>query len=386
MAQQAPKNVVLLAAGRGARMSPLTDHCHKSLLPVAGKPALQIILDEVLKGGAEDVVVVVGHRRADIEAFVQGRYGDAVRCVANEQYDEDVNILSVQTGVDALRQAEQGYMIIETDLVMEPRGWRSVMSIDDLSSSFWVTRGRYSKTLTGGALDADEQGMVRQVVYRPRYDPSSEGWHKLLGVLYVGSGTVAQDRLLRQQAIGRSIAQYYMMPWVEHLAELPCRARDLEDVYAVSYNDEAAYRRADEEYQRILSREGRSMGIEMVDVTCLKHIEGFSKKRVQWLKDKIVREGVWNKPVALDGSHGLVLDGQHRMEVAKALGLKRIPAIRYDYAAVKVWSLRPGKHEFTWETVVERALAGDIYPYKTVKHEFPVPLPACHFRIEELMA
>ncbi|MDT4883594.1 hypothetical protein FQZ97_1196510 [compost metagenome] len=107
---------------------------------------------------------------------------------------------------------------------------------------------------------------------------------------------------------------------------------------------------------------------------------------MQWLKDKIVREGVWNKPVALDGSHGLVLDEQHRMEVAKALGLKRIPAIRYDYAAVKVWSLRPGKHEFTWETVVERALAGDIYPYKTVKHEFPVPLPACHFRIEELMA
>ena len=55
------------------------------------------------------------------------------------------------------------------------------------------------------------------------------------------------------------------------------------------------------------------MGIEMVDVTFLKHIEGFSKKRVQWLKDKIVREGVWNKPVALDVSHGLVLDGQHRI-------------------------------------------------------------------------
>ncbi|UJW80187.1 hypothetical protein [Hydrogenophaga sp. SL48] len=128
------------------------------------------------------------------------------------------------------------------------------------------------------------------------------------------------------------------------------------------------------------------MGIEMVDVTFLKHIEGFSKKRVQWLKDKIVREGVWNKPVALDVSHGLVLDGQHRMEVAKALGLKRIPAIKYDYSAVKVWSLRPGKHEFTWETVVARALAGDIYPYKTVKHEFPVPLPACHFSIDELMA
>lgn len=127
------------------------------------------------------------------------------------------------------------------------------------------------------------------------------------------------------------------------------------------------------------------MHIEMVDVDSLRHIEGFSTKRVQWLRDKIVREGVWSKPVALDADHGLVLDGQHRMEVAKALGLRRIPAIRYDYSAVKVWSLRPGKYDFTWETVVQRALAGDIYPYKTVKHEFPLPLPDCQFSLGELM-
>lgn len=369
-------------------MSPLTDHCHKSLLPVAGRPSLQYILDEVLQAGVQDIVVVVGHRQADIETFVRSRYGSAVRCVVNERYNDDVNILSVQTGVAALRQPERGYMIIETDVVMEPRGWRTVLSIDDPGQSFWVTRGRYSRALTGGALDVDGQGAVRQIVYQPRYDLACEGWRKLLGIVYVGSAFVAPDMLLRQQAIDRSIAQYYMMPWVENLAKLPCRARDVDDAYAVSFNDEATYGCANEEYARILAQEaGRStMDIEMVDVATLRHIEGFSKKRVQWLKDKIVREGVWIKPVALDAEHGLVLDGQHRMEVAKALGLRRIPAVRYDYSAIRVWSLRPGKHDFTWETVVCRALAGDIYPYKTVKHEFPGPLPACQFSIGELMA
>ena len=126
------------------------------------------------------------------------------------------------------------------------------------------------------------------------------------------------------------------------------------------------------------------MQIEMIEIDRLKHIEGFSKKRVQWLKGKIVREGIWNKPVALDSEHGLVLDGQHRMEVARALGLKLIPAVKYQYATVRVWSLRPGKYDFTWETVVQRALAGDIYPYKTVKHEFPMPLPLCNFALDEL--
>ena len=110
--------------------------------------------------------------------------------------------------------------------------------------------------------------------------------------------------------------------------------------------------------------------VERVPVGRLRHIEGFSKKRVDWLVEKILAEGVWTKPVALDAEHDLVLDGQHRMETAKRLGLKWVPAIRYVYADVEVWSLRPA-HQFDWQTVTERALADKPYPYKTVKHRFP---------------
>lgn len=123
--------------------------------------------------------------------------------------------------------------------------------------------------------------------------------------------------------------------------------------------------------------------IELVPTSALRHIEGFSKRRVAWLKGKIIDEGTWTKPIALDDKHHLVLDGQHRMEVALALGLRRVPAVRYRYAKVEIWSLRP-KYEFDWKEVVRRALADDIYPYKTVKHRFPVELPACEFSLEDL--
>jgi L-serine kinase (ADP) len=113
-----------------------------------------------------------------------------------------------------------------------------------------------------------------------------------------------------------------------------------------------------------------SPAIEMVDVDRLLHIEGFSKRRVDWLAGKILAEGVWTKPVALDEEHDLVLDGQHRMETAKRLGLRRVPAVRYVYADVELWSLRPA-HQFDWQRVTERALAARPYPYKTVKHRFP---------------
>ncbi len=123
--------------------------------------------------------------------------------------------------------------------------------------------------------------------------------------------------------------------------------------------------------------------IEFCAVADLKHIEGHSKRRVSWLYQKILDEGVWTKPLALDLTHHLALDGQHRMEVARLLGLQKVPVVRFDYAKVPLRSLR-ANHQFDWQMVVERALRGDIYPYKTVKHDFVTPLPLCHFSLKEL--
>lgn len=126
------------------------------------------------------------------------------------------------------------------------------------------------------------------------------------------------------------------------------------------------------------------MILEFVPPESLRHIEGFSRRRVATLREKVVREARWTKPIAIDDEHGLVMDGQHRMEVAIALGLKRVPAVRYAYSAVEIWSLRPNI-SFTWRDVVARALAGDPYPYKTVKHRFPGQPVTCDVPLEELM-
>lgn len=125
------------------------------------------------------------------------------------------------------------------------------------------------------------------------------------------------------------------------------------------------------------------MKIQMVDPKRLRHIEGFSKRRAKWLEKKIIDEGIWTKPLAIERTHKLVLDGQHRMEVALALGLKKVPCVYYDYDEVEVWSLRDN-HEVSAELVIQKSLRGDIYPYKTAKHRFPNELPAIEIPLEKL--
>src|SRR5262245_54925949 len=99
---RAPAGVVLLAAGRGSRLASLTQHTHKSLLPVGGKPALQYVIDEVLAHGVQDVVIVTGDKHETLEQFVRDRYAGRVRAAFNERYAADTNILSTEIGVSAL--------------------------------------------------------------------------------------------------------------------------------------------------------------------------------------------------------------------------------------------------------------------------------------------
>lgn len=120
-----------------------------------------------------------------------------------------------------------------------------------------------------------------------------------------------------------------------------------------------------------MATEHSRYSVEMVEVASLRHIEGFSQRRVSWLVRKIQAEGVWTKPLVVDRAHHLVMDGQHRMEVARLLGMAAVPAVLFDYADVDVWSLRPAHYAVSAEEIVDRALRGDIYPYKTAKHRFP---------------
>jgi MurNAc alpha-1-phosphate uridylyltransferase len=75
-APAAVTHAMLLAAGLGTRMRPLTDAMPKPVVPVAGRPIVDYLLDHVLAAGVTRVVANV-HYLADIlEAHLSARLGD----------------------------------------------------------------------------------------------------------------------------------------------------------------------------------------------------------------------------------------------------------------------------------------------------------------------
>ena len=52
---------MILAAGRGERMRPLTDHTPKPLLPVAGKTIIEHTINQLISAGFHDIIINHAH-------------------------------------------------------------------------------------------------------------------------------------------------------------------------------------------------------------------------------------------------------------------------------------------------------------------------------------
>ena len=61
---------VILAAGEGKRVRPLTRSRPKALLPVANRPIIGYVIEALLKNGIRDIVVVVGYRKEQVIRFL----------------------------------------------------------------------------------------------------------------------------------------------------------------------------------------------------------------------------------------------------------------------------------------------------------------------------
>ena len=81
---------IVLAAGVGHRLAPLTDRRPKCLLPVGGRSLLERMLEALAALPVSEAVIVVGHCQDQIRLLVGDRFGRLpVRYVENPEYTRD---------------------------------------------------------------------------------------------------------------------------------------------------------------------------------------------------------------------------------------------------------------------------------------------------------
>ncbi|MBI4023462.1 MAG: NTP transferase domain-containing protein [Verrucomicrobia bacterium] len=121
------RKAVLLAAGKGTRMKNLTSELPKPMLPVAGKPALEHILQGLLSAGIREFLIITGYR----SQAVQSHFGDGSRWGASVAYMEQV----VQDGtgrvVELAREfaGDDAFVLSYGDILVSPNNYPAIQEL-----------------------------------------------------------------------------------------------------------------------------------------------------------------------------------------------------------------------------------------------------------------
>src|SRR3954469_7287174 len=105
---------MLLAAGRGERLRPLTDRTPKALVPVGGKPLIAWHLERLAASGCREAVINVSHLAQQIVDYV----GDGARFGVRVAYSREAEPLETAGGIAyALPQlGAASFLLVNADI------------------------------------------------------------------------------------------------------------------------------------------------------------------------------------------------------------------------------------------------------------------------------
>ena len=117
---------IILAAGIGSRLSPLTDTCPKSLLSVGGSVILERMIRNCLSCGMSQFVLVLGHQADEIKKFVDKTFrGIRVTYVINDRFRKTNTGYSLMLAAKAIGTAE--FVKFDADVVFDVKILRRLL-------------------------------------------------------------------------------------------------------------------------------------------------------------------------------------------------------------------------------------------------------------------
>lgn len=114
---------VVLCAGEGTRLRPLTDELPKPLLPVGGRPLLGWNLEVLASAGVEEVLINLHHKPQRVVAYV----GDGSRFGVSVRYFFEDELLGTAGALDPMReQLRETFIVVYGDVVLNDFPFRDL--------------------------------------------------------------------------------------------------------------------------------------------------------------------------------------------------------------------------------------------------------------------
>lgn len=142
-------NAIILAAGMGTRLRPLTNDRPKCLVAVNGVPMVERQIQFLKEKGIDDITLISGYKAESLE-YLKDRYG--VDIVFNDRYDTCNNINSLYIVKERFRDT----YVLEGDVYMD----KNVLLSEVSQSTYFARKKKYENEW---GLEVDENNRLMKI-------------------------------------------------------------------------------------------------------------------------------------------------------------------------------------------------------------------------------
>ena len=158
------KKAVVLAAGKGTRLNPITLTRPKHLLPVAGKPVIEWILLSLKSAGIEEVGIVVHYHEEALKEFLSSKTDLQFKI----RYIHQRELTGTATAVEVAEEfvGDDPFVVVNGDILFPPYTLKKLIKeCDDVDAG--LVGVRVEDPWKYGVLQL-ENGFLRGIVEKPR--------------------------------------------------------------------------------------------------------------------------------------------------------------------------------------------------------------------------
>ena len=121
---------VVLAAGRGIRLKPITDEIPKCMAEIKGKPMLEQIFERLIKAGIKEIDLIVGYKKDVIEEYFGAEFnGVPLNYFVQKEPKGTAHAISlVENYIDS------DFLITNGDVIVETENYKTLMKKDEFDS------------------------------------------------------------------------------------------------------------------------------------------------------------------------------------------------------------------------------------------------------------
>jgi len=144
-----PTSAVVLAAGEGIRLRPLTANRPKPMLPAGTRPILEHVLNALIDAGVDDIHLVVGYQANR----VRSHFGSTYRSVPITYHTQDNQLGSGHALLQARAGPSDRFLLVNGDQIIDHRIIEAVSTAHTDTATLAVVEG--PEAVDYGAVDLD---------------------------------------------------------------------------------------------------------------------------------------------------------------------------------------------------------------------------------------